>query len=222
MDEMSKEMMSIDTMKETLMGYVKQAINQPVDCIDAEELGEMVDMLKDFAELKRNCYEAKYYETVTKAMDTLPSEDISDERMGYNGNRYANGRYAPSGYGNNTMGYRMRFPDMTYPDNIRMGYSSGMSISDSGSSSNSRPGYMYDGDYDPRYGMSYNQYKTARRHYHETKSDSDKEEMDTHATEHLNDMISSARDIYKTATPEKKRELKESFTRFVNELATLN
>lgn len=72
-----------------------------IDKVDAAEMGEVVDMIKDLAEAEMYC--AKSYDM----------ED--EERMGYNRRRYASGRYAPKGRGR--MGYD-RMMDEPWP----MGY----------------------------------------------------------------------------------------------------
>ena len=40
-----------------------------VDRVNVNELGELVDMVKDLAEAKEKCRKAKYYETVTAHME---------------------------------------------------------------------------------------------------------------------------------------------------------
>lgn len=88
--------------------------------VETEEMGHVVDMIKDLSE-------AKYYCTVVTAMLE------EDERMGYNPRRYSDGRYAPKGRGtmgypemmmDGPMGYPMRGRGETYEKyrTARMGY----------------------------------------------------------------------------------------------------
>ena len=177
-------------------------------------------MIKDLAETKRNLCEAMYYESVIEAMD-----GVNEERYGYNPNRYASGRYAPTGYGRK--GYRMRpyldpepyidnylkNPD-EIRDNIRMGYDVGgrsdMHMQDS---------YRRMDNWDDRYGKAYNEYKNSRRYYTETKSPTDKHEMETHATEHIMDTVATVKEIYKSSDPELRKKIKEDITKLVGEMS---
>lgn len=45
--------------------------------IDTEELGKVIDMIKDLAETKEKLYKASYYDSVVKAMN---SSDVDDGR----------------------------------------------------------------------------------------------------------------------------------------------
>lgn len=63
-------------MKESLMTCAQEQMNH-LDCVDAEELGEVIDMIKDLEE-------AEYYCTITKAM-----KEKEEETAGY-GYRYYN------------------------------------------------------------------------------------------------------------------------------------
>lgn len=74
-------------------------------------------------------------------------------------------------------------------------------------------------NYDDRYGRPYNEYKDAKRHYTETNSMTDKEEMNKHAKEHVDSMISSMREIWGEADPELRQRMKEDMTRLLNDMA---
>ena len=63
-------------MKESLMACAQEQMNH-LDCVDAEELGEVIDMIKDLEE-------AEYYCTITKAMKE------KEEEMTEYGYRYYN------------------------------------------------------------------------------------------------------------------------------------
>lgn len=102
-------------MKETLMGCV-QAQMSHLDTVDTKELGEVVDMIKDFSE-------AIYYCTITEAMEGKEKEtqqhhhyytdyrmmDRDTGRMYYeegmsNGNHMTSGTHNASMQGNNARG----------------------------------------------------------------------------------------------------------------------
>lgn len=72
----------LKSMKETLMCCVQSQMGH-LDTVDTKELGEVVDMIKDFSE-------AIYYQTITDAM-----EEKGHEREEY---RYYTERYMPVDY----------------------------------------------------------------------------------------------------------------------------
>lgn len=75
-------------MKAELACLAKEALSGDVESVDAKELGEVVDMIKDIYEAEKDCAKAKYYKTVVKAMDEnsrsssfsyIPMIDIDEE-----------------------------------------------------------------------------------------------------------------------------------------------
>lgn len=139
---------------EKLAEDLKCDTEKGIENMDVEIAGKEADMLKDLAE-------AEYYMRIAKAMEESEKEDEEEAkymmkqmkeqygeedgeriyRMGYNRNRYLNGRFAPRGRGRR-MGYmpsEMRMPYLEdeymaeylgYPDymddvKMRMGYNSG-------------------------------------------------------------------------------------------------
>ena len=218
--DMESKIHEVEEMSCSLICKLKAEFDKGLDCVNTAEAGEVTDMIKDLAETKRNLCEAMYYESVIEAMDS-----VDEERYGYNPNRYASGRYAPTGYGRK--GYRMRpyldpepYIDnyLKNPneirDNIRMGYDIGgrsdMHMQDS---------YRRMDNWDDRYGKAYNEYKNSRRYYTETKSPTDKHEMETHATEHIMDTVATVKEIYKSSDPELRKKIKEDITKLVGEMS---
>lgn len=206
--EMEIKLRDIKDMKETLTCWSKMEIAKGMDGCQAQELGEVIDMIKDLAEAEEKCWKACYYKTVVEAMEEAEDDD-EDGLMGYNTRRYASGRYAPSGRGH--MGYTSpkRVGNWPYMDsmeeNMRMGY---------------RDSTQPMMGADARYGKAYNDYQVAKRHYTETKSMSDKEEMDRHANEHVMDTLATVREMYKNADPDMKKRIKADFTKLVAEMPT--
>lgn len=85
--------------------------------VDVEEFDAVFDAIKDLAEAKCHCWQAKYYEKACEGMERgermgyAPSRwnyaqdnEPYYEPMGYNPRRYQSGRYAPAGDGRR-MGY---------------------------------------------------------------------------------------------------------------------
>lgn len=84
-------------------------LDQGVECVNTEEFGEVIDMIKDLAE-------AEYKARISKAMEKSEEEEEAEEkymlkrfkeeygeedgeRRYYDNYRYANGRFAPKGRG---------------------------------------------------------------------------------------------------------------------------
>lgn len=198
MGDLKEKMQQISELKHRIFEDAKTMCCENGDIAKA---GLMVDMVKDLASVEKDCAEACYYSKIVEAME----EEEMMGRMGYNSNRYASGRYAPSGHGNMTRGFhpsghefgmdRMP-PDMMeqvylqdYFDD-RMGYDNsgtqGRSPSNTGrgSSGSSQGG---------RYGYS---------------------EGDT-----LDDHLEMMMEKYHTAgTEQKRREVKEKIERMLNEM----
>lgn len=90
-----------------LLCALESELNDGLESVNVKEAGEVVDMIKDLYEADKYCKEAKYYKSVTDAME-------ENERYGYNNNRYSDGRYAP-GYTRMSGNYRMGFNHMEEP-----------------------------------------------------------------------------------------------------------
>lgn len=227
--DIESKMTDLCKMEEHLIETLKCEFSKGAQCVDTDEAGKVVNMIKDLAEAKKDCYKALYYKSIVAAM--LESEDA----YGYNPNRYSSGRYAPAGRG------RKRYEVAPYVDHpydmgdtdlseiLRMGYNaggrSGIKMHDLAGSSN-----LYDGNthmtgkhpehsWDDRYGKAYNEYKDSRRYYTETKSPAHKQEMESHATEHIMDTISTVREIYKNSEPELRRKIKDDMAKLVSEMS---
>lgn len=204
-------------LKKKLVKIVDTELNEKsTKELNTEELGQVVDMIKDLAEAEKCCQEACYYQSVVKAMDEAQEED---RRMGYSPKtrmRLAN---------------RYFIDDYDYPEmgNMRMGYSRGNSSDRDGTTrsrdsmgrftSSGRSGYDgFDEDRDDRYGRAYNEFRKARRHYTETKSMADKQMMEEHANEHLADSMQTLREIWDSSDPTLRKKMKADLQKFSNDL----
>ena len=189
-------------MKETLIKWAKSEIERGPENVDAGEMGQVIDMIKDLAVAEEKCIKACYYEAILKEMGHEEKGDRAYmDRMGYDGKK----KFMPPKYREDEP-----MADMYWLDNMRMGYPkrNAMGCFKSG----------YDGEMDDRYGRPYNEYKEAKRHYTETKSPTDKEEMDRHANEHVMDTIATIREIYKAADPELRTRIKGDLTKLIGEM----
>lgn len=230
-----------DDMKEEFISTLCSAMkSRGLEQMDTKEVGEAVDIIKDFAEAKKYCMEALYYQKVTEAMLSY-----EEPRYGYNNRRYSSGRYAPKGMGSygymdGNMGMVMD-PVLMDEDWNNMGYDRNIgnygnyNITSSGRSrtgsdnmtTNDNSGYHHmatqwapamSEDYDLRYGRSYNEFCKDRKFYTATKSEEEKKKMDKHAEEHVQDIVVSVKDIWKDADPALKKHMKEQMTRLLSEM----
>lgn len=221
---MSKELVEkLGSMEECLAKFIESQFS--IDGIHAiacnpqevEIYGEMIDMLKDIADAKKNCTKAKYYETVTKAMEEYDEEE--NDREGYNNRRYANGRYAPSGRGSIRGGYRT-MPPMGY--DVNPGNTNG-NVGNMNSSNNMTGGRSgYHPEEDPYYydypmaqserGHHFDNYRDAKRHYTKTRSEQDKKRMHEHADEYVTNAVAAMLEIWNSADPDQKQHIKSNMT----------
>lgn len=101
MSSMHDELNRVCALEECCIKFVEKRFENMIEA-NTNECGAVVDMIKDLAE-------AKYYLTVTKAMEEYGEDDV----QGYNARHYANGKFASSGHGH-VMGY------IEYPHNRMM------------------------------------------------------------------------------------------------------
>lgn len=62
-------------MREKLMSWTKEAMSGSPNSVDTQELGEVIDMIKDIYQIEYYCAKTKYYESVTEAMDEYGDAD---------------------------------------------------------------------------------------------------------------------------------------------------
>lgn len=199
----------IKELKQKLVECFKAEVSKKgLDCMNTEEAGEVIDMIKDLAETEKCCMEALYYQKVTEAMLSY-----EEPRYGYNPNRSAStGRYTSGGGRGGRMGFKPHEPWMSEDPWDGSSYGGGSQ------SMGYWPGREPMEHMDPRYGEEYNRYRMTRRHYTESKSPEDKKEMSEHAEKHLRDSIDTFKDIWADAEPELKRKMKEDLTKLVNSM----
>lgn len=218
-------MEQLKSMKEMLVGCVQGQLTH-LDTVDAKELGEAVDMIKDLSE-------AIYYCTITEAMekkDKEPQQQMMYYPMMYYPEREGNTDGRDMGrrnYGNYNMPYPYYPEEEYYRDMDKMkgrmyyngssngngGYStSGNNSSSNGSSSSNsgsrgyseHPVYLGEMMRDSREGRS----GQSRKMYMESKEmHKDKaaqmQELEKYAQELTSDMV----DMIKDASPEEKQYL---------------
>lgn len=195
---MDKEKLeTIKNVKSTLIGALYSEVGNGVESLNTCEVGMVVDIIKDLAEVEKLCYEKEYYESVVEAMEEGNDEPAWEEalRMGYRGR----GRN-PDGTYKARMGYHPYYPDYKYPV-VR---------------------YYDDNDWGnedaARYGRAYNEYRRARRNYTESHSENDKKDMDMMGQRHVMNAIDSIRDIWEQADPSLKIQMKSDIAKLVEDM----
>ncbi len=205
------------------------ALDKGIEQMNTQEAGEIADMIKDFAEAEEKCYKACYYKSIVMAMDEHkekygwypydPREPDGEiygwyppqpmyEMYGYNNGPTKGGTPRPM-RGGGSYGYRPGQPRD----------SQGRFVSDGGGRMGFHEGMA---EYrmpihgpESEYGRAYDMYKESRRHFTETGSTTDREEMNQHAKEHLDATIATMGEIYKSSDPELKRQIKMNLNSLV-------
>lgn len=185
--------------------------------VDSKELGELVDMVKDMAETKRNCWEACYYETVTRAMEEGSEEDEGMPR----GMEHMYKIMPPHWMTEGPAGFT--------PSKTIMGKDWDTMYQRSNSMANRKLDDDHDWDrdnykrdrYRNQYGEAYGEYEDARRHYTETKSPEDKRYMNEKAMEHVNHSMMTLRDVWKNADPDVKKQVSSAIASLASEFKTV-
>lgn len=84
----------IHTMKQTLTDWCQGEISRGKECINAEELGEAIDMVKDLAEAEQLYWSAEYYKSIVHAMEeSNESIGYMKGRMGYHDSGHISSSY---------------------------------------------------------------------------------------------------------------------------------
>lgn len=230
MHKLNEKLEPICDMMKTLTDWAEEELGKGKACVNTQEMGMVIDMIKDLANAEKNLNKACYYHKIVEAMHEAKEEEelmgkifqkmqkgeeLSDsERMGYDHWRYSSGRYAPKGRGHYSGYTPWRAPtyvddDMdemaTYGDE-NMGYG-GRYSSGSRSTTSSRPGYT-----------PIDQFRMAKRNYTQTHSSEDKAEMNEHAKHHMKESIDTMKEIWKDADPELKNKMKSDISSFLKEM----
>lgn len=191
-------MNGLNEMCSTIDQYAMMEMSKERKDINTKELGEVVDMMKDLSEVKKNKAEEKYYCALIDAMEDSQYGVDYDEygRMGYSSNRMMN-RSA-------RRGYEPDMRSMEYSDG-RMGYSGnrGGSNNRGRSSSNSRYGYSHD------------DFMSVKEQY--SNSDPQGKAMRMQKLkEYTDDLTESAKELVDGMSPEEKQMWKSKLNNLIN------
>lgn len=207
MEEVMAEMAELKEIKKTLTSWLREEVNHGKECFDTKTCGDVSDIIKDAAETVKECYEAMYYKTVIEAMEAGKEPTYGGEEIyGYNSRHMANGKFAKAGRGHVVSGYmpyvdeepyiNAYLHDPTFQNRMR----------------NDSMGYNNEGRMDrSEHGEIYDKYRTARRHYQDTNSKADKDEMDKQCMNYMNHTVKHLKAMWADADPMLKKRLKEDF-----------
>lgn len=189
----------IEYMKETLMSAIENQLGH-IESVDAKELGEVVDMIKDLEE-------ALYYCTITKAMQKKEENGYIPEERRYYWDR-----------------------DIDRPYYNRMYYGGGNGSSNGGSGSSSRYYSHGDSSYMERpypmnEGRDYREGRSgsSRKMYMETKEMHGDKMTNLKELEHyMKDLSEDVTEMIADASPEEKQLLQRKLTSLVNKISQVD
>lgn len=245
MEEKKARLEKVSKMKEDITCWCCEEVGKGKEAVDTKELGDAIDMIKDLAEAEKECWMAMYYEKVVKSMEESEEEQKTNRySMGYNpliqmpsfqpwgssmGYPNSDGDSMGMGYNPNrssTTGRYMRgfHPGAMTPEMTEMSYTDAY-LEDPEKFKESmgyRMGYTPMVDQaemeEMRNGRAFRDWNRAKRHYTQTGSSADKDEMNLHANEHVAATIATMREIWKGAEPEQKKRMKADFQNLLNEM----
>lgn len=191
MHEEHEDLQRIKELKRTLIHWMEAETAKGARAVDCAELGAVVDMIKDLCEAENNCREAAYHKSVTDAM-----EDYQPTRMGYTpSRRVRRDRNRDRDMNRDTV----RTLELQEPyDDGTWDYTSKPQRS--------------------RYDTTFDEYRRAKRHYTQTRSEDDKRAMNERANEHFMDTVATLREIWGDADIGLKQRMKADMTKLVGEM----
>lgn len=199
-------------MCDKLETYSMEELSKDRSKVNTKELGEVIDMLKDLAEVKKDKAEADYYYALIEAMENSQYGEDYDYRgrMGYSNN--------------NRMGYNqgMMYEQQMQPDMMYYGGSNGNRGGNyrGGNSQGSRRGYSNvqgsnSGRGSSRYGYSHDEFMEAKEMYRGNDPESKQKRMEL-LDDYLEDLTDSAKELVNDMTPEEKQTWKVKLSKILN------
>lgn len=234
---MHKTMEEIEQMREArkqLMCWVQEEINCGKEYMSGDgvvqNVGQLVDMVKDLADSEKNLMKKKYYEIMICAAMTTGEDMMDVGSMGYDNWRYKSGKFASKGHGTNVghgRGLRMGFVDdqnYPWPDYVHphlmpeMQY--GMKMDPRSSQVMGFPMddvWKYGEDWSGMKGTPYEDYRMAKKHYTETNKPEHRKELDDKIVDASVDMIGSMGEMWEDASPETRKKMEENMRTLIRQ-----
>lgn len=222
MHELMADLEKIKCSKKILMMWLGEEVSKGKDCFDCQAAGEVTDMIKDLAEAAEKCVKAKYYEDLIRYMHEGDGEE--SEIYGYDPYRYSSGRFAPKGRGHRS-GYPFppyANPHLPWPMTGHVEHDA-EGMFEAGMRPMGYPMTDLYRDFDDKNPANidrmYHDYKMAKRHYTETKSDSDHHHMNEKIEEGVLDTMDILTEMWDDASPELKKKLKPTVMKLFENVA---
>lgn len=191
--DLNTKINDICDLQKTLITALKSVFAEGCANADTKEVGEATDILKDLTEAEKNLREAKYYELINEAMEEEQKFPEENMRRGYN--KTMTQKPYIDAYMNRSNSHMVEDMD----DWDRRGYNAGMND----------------------IGMSYDDYKSAKRNYTETRSIQDKDEMEHNAKKHFDKAVSTIKEIWGDTPVAHKSRMKDELTALAESLPIL-
>ena len=243
-EDKMKELLKI---KDKMIDAVVLEFAKGTEAVDVDETGKVIDMIYDISKAEKNCYEAEYYKTVIEAMEDAEEERYGYTRYPrkrpmpwykplVDQEPYIEDYLDDIEYGGSMrMGYTGPWVDHRSGgkhDDGRSGkhgdvagdYDGQRGVGKFPSHRGEHHEEEYEEEYieklkeDMRYGKPFNEYRMSKKHYTQTKSPADKNEMTSHANEHIADVVTTVREMWKDADTELKKQMKASLTGLLGEM----
>ena len=174
---------------EKLEVCVSEKMEQGLDKVNAKEMGEVVDMIKDSYEIEKLKAEKRYYDSVVEAMEQ--GDDYYDD-MGYPTRRDSRGRFMSGGSRATRRGYE---PYAHRPEDMTRDMYSDGSYGNRGRMGNPTMS---------RYGYSHDEYMEKRKEYPMTDPESSKHRKQL-LSDYMDDMYDMAKEMVQDMSPEEKQ-----------------
>lgn len=189
---------------------VSEKMEQGLDKVNAKEMGEVVDMIKDSYEIEKLKAEKKYYDSVVNAMHEGQEEMYDD--MGYPVRRDSMGRYMSN---SRSRGSRRGFEAYAHrpEDMTRDMYWDDRGYSDMGYNGNR--GNNRGGSNSSRYGYSHDEYMDKRSEYPMTDPESAKHRKQL-LNDYMDDLYDMAKEMVQDMSQEEKQMWKAKLTQITN------
>lgn len=191
--------------KDKALCLVESQLNGDINSVDSKELGEVVDIAKDMAELMKYCEEANYYHKVTEAMD-----DGSDEDKRYYLNKYIpeyEGKFYTPMYSRQLMtGGKYMYTEPSMP--IERMYT------DNNTTSGNYRNRMYFEE--PYHNMHDGKAYMTRRSYMES---NDKSEKSQELDKYMHDLADDLTEMLNSADPNDKAKVKQNLINLTSKIA---
>ena len=192
---------------------VSEKMEEGLDKVNAKEMGEVVDMIKDSYEIEKLKAEKKYYDSVVNAMHEHDAKEEYYEDMGYPVRRDNRGRFMSGSMRGGRRGYEAyahRPEDMS-----RDMYWDDRGYSDMGYNGNRGSGNGRGNSSNSRYGYSHDEYVQKRSEYPMTDPESAKQRKQL-LNDYMDDLYDMAKEMVQDMSPEEKQMWKAKLTQITN------